>query len=587
MKTSEKLRTVVAVCALLAGLTASTPARIIYVDGDAAGTNDGSSWADAFRCLQDALTVAHEGDQIQVAQGIYQPDQGVGIQPGDRQRSFRLVEGMTLRGGYAGAGAADPNTRNIERYQTVLSGDLRGDDPNVEAAVMPASPPSRDDNSFHVVLIEKIDSCALEGFVIRGGYAADGGGGLQIRASKPTLRNCTFTQNWAPKGGAVFVPRAYGGILSDVKIHNCRFVRNSSAQEGGALRAEEGFLYLDDHEENSHLLLADCEFVANTSVDGGAVSANLVHVSLSGCTFRANRADNGGGLHHVYGRLEITGCTFVENSAWSSQPAGSLHGRGGAVCVDLWGEQQVGMSDSLFRNNRALWGGALQSRQFTAIELRRSRFTGNVAYEHGGAVDCSGTFTGENCLFEGNQSLGSIGMADCRDAHFMNCTFVDNRSADGNIFRSLVGHGTVWSNTFTNCIVWGTRHGLDPNVFWLTQTSVTYSDVQGGYPGVGNIDLDPCWAASGCWDPNGTLDDPRDDFWVEGDYHLKSQQGRWEPQAGTWVQDEATSPCIDVGDPTNSSVEEPQPNGGRINLGAYGGTPEASKSSPGTGQVGE
>jgi hypothetical protein len=74
------------------------------------------------------------------------------------------------------------------------------------------------------------------------------------------------------------------------------------------------------------------------------------------------------------------------------------------------------------------------------------------------------------------------------------------------------------------------------------------------------------------------LDDPSDDFWVEGDCHLKSQAGRWDPVARLWVQDEVTSPCIDAGDPATPAGDEPQPNGGRINMGAYGGTAEASKS---------
>jgi hypothetical protein len=63
-----------------------------------------------------------------------------------------------------------------------------------------------------------------------------------------------------------------------------------------------------------------------------------------------------------------------------------------------------------------------------------------------------------------------------------------------------------------------------------------------------------------------------------GDYHLKSQAGRWNPDSKSWVLDNVTSPGIDAGDPTNPVGPEPFPNGGRINMGAYGGTVEASKS---------
>jgi hypothetical protein len=91
--------------------------------------------------------------------------------------------------------------------------------------------------------------------------------------------------------------------------------------------------------------------------------------------------------------------------------------------------------------------------------------------------------------------------------------------------------------------------------------SVTYSDVQGDWPGEGNIDADPLFA------------DP-----ANGDYHLKSQAGRWDPLSLSWVIDDVTSPCIDTGDPSIQNELEPLTNGGIINMGAYGGTIEASKS---------
>ncbi|RPJ37841.1 MAG: hypothetical protein EHM35_05885 [Planctomycetaceae bacterium] len=92
------------------------------------------------------------------------------------------------------------------------------------------------------------------------------------------------------------------------------------------------------------------------------------------------------------------------------------------------------------------------------------------------------------------------------------------------------------------------------------------------------ITADPQFVAPGHWDPNGTPDKLSDDFWVDGDYHLKSQAGRWDPNSRTWVKDDVTNPCIDAGDPNSPVGEEPFPNGGRINMGAYGGTAEASKS---------
>jgi hypothetical protein len=90
---------------------------------------------------------------------------------------------------------------------------------------------------------------------------------------------------------------------------------------------------------------------------------------------------------------------------------------------------------------------------------------------------------------------------------------------------------------------------------------VSYTDVQGGYAGTGNIDTDPRFA------------DP-----CNRDYHLQSAADRWDPNSETWVTDTNTSRCIDAGNPGSPPADEPEPNGNRINMGAYGGTAEASKS---------
>jgi hypothetical protein len=65
---------------------------------------------------------------------------------------------------------------------------------------------------------------------------------------------------------------------------------------------------------------------------------------------------------------------------------------------------------------------------------------------------------------------------------------------------------------------------------------------------------------------------------ANGDYHLLSRRGRYWPQHDVWVLDKVTSPCIDGGDPAVDPSGEPMPNGGRIDMGAYGGTPFASMS---------
>ncbi|MHC4582300.1 MAG: LamG domain-containing protein, partial [Planctomycetota bacterium] len=121
-----------------------------------------------------------------------------------------------------------------------------------------------------------------------------------------------------------------------------------------------------------------------------------------------------------------------------------------------------------------------------------------------------------------------------------------------------------------------------------------YSNVGGGLSevyiagstlnwGAGNIDTYPLFAEPGYCadvnDPNIVVepDDPNA-MWIDGDYHLKSEVGRWDAHNERWIMDDVTSPCIDRGDPHSPVGGEPDPNGGRINMGAYGGTLEASMS---------
>lgn len=80
-------------------------------------------------------------------------------------------------------------------------------------------------------------------------------------------------------------------------------------------------------------------------------------------------------------------------------------------------------------------------------------------------------------------------------------------------------------------------------------------------------------AVTGVFDIDPLFVDPEN-----GDYHLRSERGRYWPEHGVWVLDDVTSPCVDAGDPSMGPVNERMPNGGRINMGAYGGTPYASMS---------
>lgn len=168
-----------------------------------------------------------------------------------------------------------------------------------------------------------------------------------------------------------------------------------------------------------------------------------------------------------------------------------------------------------------------------------------------------------NCVIDAN---GQNGISGGKPTIF-NCTIAANERFGVSSIEPTIADSIIYYN------------GYFASLAQIEGTAaVTYSDVEGGWPGQGNIDAIPCFAELGYWDLGTSLDDASDDIWIRGDYHLRSQAGRWDPTRSRWVQDLVTSPCIDAGDPAADYAAEPMPNGGCINMGAHGGTPQASKS---------
>jgi hypothetical protein len=203
-------------------------AGIIYVDADANGANDGSSWADAYNYLQDALAVAGDGNDIWVAEGTYTPDSN-SADPngsGDREATFQLINGVAIRGGYAGFGEPDPNNRDVELYETVLSGDLSGNDVAVEYPKDLFNEPTRSENSYNVTSGRETDSTAvIDGFTITAGnangsyYYYFNGGGINNVEGGPTILNCRFISNSANHGGG-----AVGNVYNGPNVVSCEFI---------------------------------------------------------------------------------------------------------------------------------------------------------------------------------------------------------------------------------------------------------------------------------------------------------------------------------------------------------------------------
>jgi len=194
-----------------------------------------------------------------------------------------------------------------------------------------------------------------------------------------------------------------------------------------------------------------------------------------------------------------------------------------------------------------------------------------IGGSHGGGIYCDGVSPAiSNCFITGARGSG-IGAWNLSCPVLTNCCIIGNKgwgillkSGDveyaGTIKNCTIaanGEGIFGVSVITNSIIWGnlSQQIAEPN------SIVTYSNIQGGWEGEGNINVDPLFVDA-----------------EDGDCHLKSEAGRWNPVSESWVIDDVTSPGIDAGDPNSPVGDEPEPNGGRINMGAYGGTVQASKS---------
>ncbi|MBN1510099.1 MAG: hypothetical protein JW955_24850 [Sedimentisphaerales bacterium] len=257
---------------------------------------------------------------------------------------------------------------------------------------------------------------------------------------------------------------------------------------------------------------------------------------------------DGGGLFGCHGVIRDN--TIVQNI--------SIRGGGLSYCDGT-------ISDNTVTENTALdFGGGLSE---CCGPIERNIVSRNVAGLHGGGLsECDGTV--RNNLIVDNTAAGGVGggLHHCGGR-------VENNTVVGNQ-AFIAGGGLSYCDArVVNCIIWENR----PSQIEFA-SDVSFCDVQGGYPGNGNLDEAPGFVRASHWDDNGTPTNPDDDFWVDGDYHLPSQAWRLDPVDGNWVRDAVTSPCVDTGDPNSLVGDEPFPHGERINMGAYGGTPEAARS---------
>jgi len=456
MQTAVRLFVIVSLVMVLLALPTWPTARatpsstIIYVNDDATGANDGSSWADAYTSLQSALAAAQSGDQIWVAAGVYYPTSGT-----NRNVAFTLKNGVVLYGGFAGS-ETSLDQRDWQSNLTILSGDIDQNDTNDDGNFI-AETWSHivGNNSYNVVRGSGVDSTAvLDGFIITAGRAnssgsgnvGEGGGIYLTSNAAPTLRNLTLSGSRVYRGGGGLSATAGSRpTLTDVT-----FTGNRADLHGGGL-----------YVVNGAATLTRVTFEGNradhSNLSGGGLYADNSALTLIDVTFRNNTGGTGGGMYVVNGAdtLVLDRVDFDSNTA----------GRAGGAYIS---NSTATITNSTFISNSATGGtgGGLYVYPTSHITLTDVTFAGNQANSDGGGIFLfkDNTLVGTDLTFRDNVSGGGGGgLGGVKSNVTLTRAVFENNTANG---AAAGGGGLYLGDAF-----WGPSTATLEDVIFTGNTS--------------------------------------------------------------------------------------------------------------------
>jgi hypothetical protein len=292
-------------------LSFSANATTIYVKKLATGSNNGTSWTNAYTDLQDALDAASVNDQIWVATGTYLPTASPdGTTTDNRNNAFHLATDMKIYGGFDGTETL-LSARDAATNSTILSGDFSGDD-DVTGSGSTFAITGNTENAYHVMITANLTVAAvIDGFTIKGGNANGGGninyqlqafsknsGGGMRNISSLTITNTTFSYNTANYGGGMYNTSPSSTITSPT-ITNTTFSYNTAVKAVTFGHGGGGF--------------------------GGGMANSSSSPTITNTTFSYNTAEDEGG-----GMLNYDCSVIIKNSIFWENLRNSLNNVSGA-----------------------------------------------------------------------------------------------------------------------------------------------------------------------------------------------------------------------------------------------------------------
>jgi hypothetical protein len=240
-------------------------AAIHYVDGDVVNSGDGTSWATAFKTIQEGVDASGRYDGIWVKMGTYK-----------LSAEITVDKAVSIYGGFEGS-ETQLEQRNLKANVTIVDGDgiVRG---------------------FNIKGIVEID-----GFTITNGKTSNNGGGIFVgQGFIVTIINCVFESNSANNGGGLFSDSS-----SSVTVTDSLFYHNTATIEGGGLY----------NDIRSYVTVTDSQFYQNIATKGGGIYNNLSMMSITNSLFYNNKTSEGGGIYNYNSSPTIMNSTFAKNIA--------------------------------------------------------------------------------------------------------------------------------------------------------------------------------------------------------------------------------------------------------------------------------